>query len=288
MPATNAPASAPRDGVLAAEFRIELAGGHQHDHRGAHLEARHLREPREADAVPAPVPPHDGACVGRHDLAAPDRRDAGYQHRPDHGHCEWAARSLEVADQALVAGEQPWNAGDRTGRDAEQAPRNVHGFDQFTFQRHVHAVVVARREVDRHEGAVSVSCGSAGVGKQFGHRVGAALRLQDAAGLDAADLADASVGGREDRVVVALGAARPIAQCTGEKRVEARICERIRLRRFRHVDAVRTHHAADQEVFPGPPGPARGRAHDATQGFVRQQVLGEDGRRHANAIKGEG
>src|SRR6185437_13928014 len=173
--------------------------------------------------------------------------------------------------------EQPGNIRDRIGRDAEQASGHVHGFDQFAVQRHVHAVVIARRKVNRREHAVAILFGGARIGEQLGHRVCAALGLQDAAVPDAADLTDAPIGGRQDRVAVAVGVACVLAQRAGKERIETRIRERVRLRGFRHVDAVRAYHATDQEVLPWPPGPARGGAHDAAECFLRNEIL-EEGR----------
>jgi hypothetical protein len=91
-----------------------------------------------------------------------------------------------MADQALVAGEQARHAVDGRRADAEQAPRHVHGFTQGAGPRHVHAVVVARRQVHGGVQAVVVRLGVLVAAQQFGGGERLALGLEDAAGLDLA------------------------------------------------------------------------------------------------------
>src|SRR6185437_7627047 len=96
---------------------------------------------------------------------------------------------------------------------AEDATWHVHGLAQRAFQRHVHAVVVARRQVDGDEPAVAVRRGGGLVAtEKFGGGVVLTLGLEDAAVDDGAGLADAAVGRREQGSRVGVGTPRIRAQ----------------------------------------------------------------------------
>ncbi|CAM5496232.1 hypothetical protein RLIN73S_02511 [Rhodanobacter lindaniclasticus] len=132
------------------------------------------------------------------------------------------SRSLRANSRGIAA--------TANGATLKMAPGHVHGFAQRAFQRHVHAVVVARRQVDGGEAAVAVRRGGGLVAtEQFGGGVVLALGLEDAPVDDRAGLADAAVGGREQGGRVGVGLARAGFELAREERIEVLVGQRIGL-----------------------------------------------------------
>src|SRR5690606_38431154 len=181
--------------------KLRHARRQQHDHGGAVVEAGHLGETLQGDPAAAVVDQAHGLAVLRDLDAAPDRFHAGDQHRAHQHHRHGPEAGLEVADQALVAREQPRHVGDRGGADAEQPAGHVDGLQQGAGPGHVHPVVVARGQVDGREQAAVEAPRVLLVGQQLGGGEGLALGLEDPARLLAtsnrAGLADAPVGGHQ-------------------------------------------------------------------------------------------
>ncbi len=126
----------------------------------------------------------------------------------------------------------------RRGIDAEQAAGNVDGLLQFTAKRHVHAVIVERREVNRRERAAFESARPGLCGEQLRQSVVATLGLQEAVTVDRARFADAAVDGTRDRRLVARNRACALLEGAGKELVEAAIAVGIAFGGLRHVDAV--------------------------------------------------
>ena len=207
----------------------------QHDHGRAVVEARHLGETLQPDALAAVVLAGDAIAVVRNLLAAPDGFHAGHQQRTHHHTGHRPEAGVEMADQALVACEQARHAVDRRRADAEQAPRHVHGLAQGAGPRHVHPVVVARGQVHGGVQAIVVRLGILGAAQQFGGSERLALGLEDAAGLDPAELADPAVGRHHQAARIGVGHAGARLQRAGEELVEGRIAARVRVGRFVQV-----------------------------------------------------
>src|SRR5690606_34371735 len=82
--------------------------------------------------------------------------------------------------------------------------------------------------------------------EQFGGGEGAALGLEDAALLDPAALADAAVGGHQQRLRIGIGYPRPWLERAGEEGVEGGIGARIGFGGLVEVHAEAPHHGIDQ------------------------------------------
>src|SRR6185312_244960 len=134
------------------------------------------------------------------------------------------------------------------GVDTEQAARYVPRRLQSRRHRHVNAVIVVRRQVERREGAAreAVCPLEARWRKQRVEPVVAALRLQERELVEVADLAHGAIDGREDRLRPALDRASAGSQRAGEEFIEARIRERVRLRGLLQPRAVASNEGANQ------------------------------------------
>ena len=134
--------------------------------------------------LPAPIVATGSRGVGRNLQPAPHRGHPETSMAPTitttNGPCspsKWqTSRSLRANRRG--------NRCDRERRDAEDAAGHVQGFLQRAVQRHVHAVVIARRQVDGDEAAVAVRSARLVVAEQFGGGVVVALGLEDAAVFD--------------------------------------------------------------------------------------------------------
>ena len=245
-------AASPAPGPAAPGFRRPAAGElsharrQQHDHGRAIVEARHLGEALQHDALATVILAGDAVTVGRDLLAAPHRFHAGHQQRTDHHADHRAEAGVEVADQALVAGKQARHAVHRGRADAEQAARHVHGLAQGAGPRHVHAVVVARRQVHGGVQAIVVRLGVLVAAQQLGGGERLPLGLEDAAGLDLPQLADAAVGRHHQAARIGVGHARARLQRTGEELVEGGVAARVRVGRFVQVDVELAGDRVDQ------------------------------------------
>ncbi|KAG1285440.1 hypothetical protein G6F64_014257 [Rhizopus arrhizus] len=89
----------------------------------------------------------DAALVGG-DKTCPHGFDGRDDHRANQDEGHRAVLGVEQTDAAFVAGEQARHVAGRQRVDREQAARHVHGFTQGAGPGHVHAVVVARRQID--------------------------------------------------------------------------------------------------------------------------------------------
>jgi hypothetical protein len=232
------------------QLRVELghARRQQHDHGGAVVEARHLGELVDADVLAAPVLAGDLVAVGGDLFTAPHRFHATDQQRADHHLHHRPEGGVEVADQALVAGKQARHVGYRIGAHAEQAARDVHGFTQGAGNGHVHAVVVARGQVDGGKQAVVVRLGVLRIAQQLGGGERLALGLEDAAVLDRAQLADAAVGWHQQGAAVRVGTAGTRLERAGEEGIEAGVGTRVRVGRLAQVDLELLRHSVDQQL----------------------------------------
>lgn len=145
----------------------------------SHVEAAHFSAARKADALARQSRPigrdaYGGTSTPRQTVSMPDTSIA-----PTSTTANGPSAPRKWRTEALVARERfAALPGDREGRDAEQATGNMHGLDEFAGERHVHAVVVARREIDGGEAAVGVRPCGVLVAEQFGGAEGLALGLE--------------------------------------------------------------------------------------------------------------
>ena len=130
---------------------------------------------------------------------------------PDHDHGDRADCGIETAHQAFVAREQAGNRPHAARVHAEQAPRHVAGLAQAAVQRHVYAMIVVRREVERGIPAAEKGRGQTVIaGQKLAQIVGHALGLEQAPGFDGSEHADLAVHRADHRVVGRrASAARP-------------------------------------------------------------------------------
>ena len=144
---------------------------------------------------------------------------------------------------------------------------------EITRQRHVHAMIVARRKVDGDELPVGIRYCGVCFAEQLGGAVILSLGLEYAAVADRAGLADTSVGRAQQRRRIGILRTRVGLQRPREERIEMRVRVGSGLRGFAHVDAIALRDLPDQEILPWTPGPARRPVHDARKQAMRQQVL---------------
>ncbi len=187
-----------------------------------------------------------------------------------------------MAHQPLVAGEQPRNVLHGRGTDAEEPAGNVHGFAQATGPRHVHAVVVLGRQVHRGEKTAVEDLRRSFVAQQFGGGERLPLGLEDAPDLfvtfvaavmaDRSALADAAVGGHQQRIRVGIGHPYTGFQFAGKERVERGVRRRVGLLGFAEVDPELSRHRVDQPCLQLWRLRIRQPARQRGQGAVREDV----------------
>ena len=190
----------------------------------------------------------------------------------------------EHAHHALVAGQEPGDAGGGGGVDAEQSPGHVPGRAQHPAEGHVHAVIVGRRKIQRREGPAAQLRRPRQVRRQQRlERVGVALGLHQPGALQAADLAHAAVDRGDEHRRVRIAGARRRAQRAREEGVEALVLERIGLLGLAHVRLEAVHEAADERIFDERHAAARDAVREAREPVLRQQVLQDDEQPRAHA-----
>ena len=190
------------------------------------------------------------------------------------GHAERSELAVEMADQPLVAREQPRHRFDRARRDAEDASGHVHGFAQ---RRRPAACARggSRAATDRRgEAAVAERRGASRRRRAVRRPKVAAFRLEDAsvARWGRAWLMRPSAG-TGDRVGIARRGARAGLQRAREERIEERERERIGLLGFAQVDAVLLDDRARSGNSSTAPGPARAPVDEARQEPVRKRDI---------------
>src|SRR6202012_5627585 len=147
---------------------------------------------------------------------------------------------------------------------------------QLPAQRHVNAVVIERRQIDRRK-RPALELPRPGLGsEQLAQGIAAALGLQQPILLDRPGFADRAVHRTGNLLRSGSDAARTALQRAREKLVEAREAERIRLHGIGHVDGVEFQEAADQPILEPRRAHASGAQYEPRQGMLRQQVLKTD------------
>jgi hypothetical protein len=218
--------------------------------------------------------------VPRRQVAVAHEADAADVERADEHHRERSGRRVEAADHALVARKEPRHR--RRGRavDAEQRAGQVVHRAQRAGERHVHAVVVVRREVDRRELPADERQRAVRAAEQLGERVAAVLRrqprLHQPLALDRAALADRAVAGAGERERARRERARAGLERAGEERVEGRVAFRVGLGGLVEVDGIQAPKARHQRAAQRRVLAAREAVHQRRQEVLRQQVLDED------------
>ena len=252
----------------------------QHDDGGAVVETGHLREAFQPDALAAPVLADRTVGVGGDFHAAPHGFHAGHQHGADHHLHHRAEIGVEMAHQPFVAGEQARHVAHRVRADAEQPAGHVHGFAQGAGPRHVHAVVVARGQVDGGEQAVGEGPRVGRAGQQFGGGERLPLGLENPPLLDLAQLADAAIGGHQQGTRVGIGHACTGLERAGEEGVEAGVGARVGFGGFGQVHAEAGDHGVDQALLDGRMGRIGQLARQCGQQAVRQDAGQGGGEAH--------
>ena len=209
------------------------------------------------------------AAARRSHHAAPCELDAPHEDRPDHGDRQRSEIGVEERDDPLVAGEQSVDRVDGHRVHAEQIARHVHRGAETTGDRHVHAVIVARGQVDgREPPAAELGRGAFIAPEERLQGVGAVLGLDDAPAVHRACGRDGPVGRRDDGAGSALQRPRAGGQRAGEERVEVGIGRGGRVRDDAQIDPVPAGEPADLPVLPrSEPDAGRAKHHP------RQQVL---------------
>ena len=139
------------------------------------------------------------------DPFGPGEAHAADEERADEDHGHRPGRRVEDAGDALVAREKARNARGSRRIDAEQVARHEAREAQRAGERHVHAVVVVRREVDGRECAAREFRRQRRVAaQQCRGRIVDALGLQQRVARDPARLAHKAVGGAEGRARVCV------------------------------------------------------------------------------------
>ncbi len=217
------------------------------------------------------------------DLPRPHGADARHQQRADQHHRQRAAGRIEHAHQALVAGKQAIDLAGGRALHREQPPRHVRHAAQRAGQRHVHAVIVARRQVHGAKLAVGELAGQREIAAQQlrrGER--AALGLQQLVAIDMAAGANRAVRRADQRALVTGQRAGTVPQRAGEETHEIRIGARVRLRRVGQIDLVGADQAIDQQLLE--PRLARtGQVVDE----ARDRVMRQQPRRQAGELIGK-
>ena len=185
-----------------------------------------------------------------------------------------AKLSIKQADDALVTGEQVRHVLRRQVVNREQVARNVDHFAQDAVARHVHAVIVARRQIGGGEAAVTEQVGHLIVAGQQGFQtVVMTFSLQDFIVLNGAKLADHAIGRHHQHVWIGIQRANVVAQRAHEEIVEGAISRGIRLLRLFHIDLVVFHEQIDDQLRQPTCAFARTPACEAGEPQFRQNVL---------------
>ena len=185
-----------------------------------------------------------------------------------------------MADEALVAGEQARNLAHAPRRHGEQAARHVQRLDQRAGPRHVHAVVITRRQVDVGEPAVGERRGGGFITQQFGRGEMLALGLENAPALNPTYLADLAVGRHQQDVRIRIGCTCARLERAGEEMIEALVAFRVRIGGLAHVHVELADHQCNQPVLERPVLAACRPQRQARQQPVRQHVLEKNGGAH--------
>ncbi len=181
---------------------------------------------------------------------------------------------VEQGQHALIAREQPRHERGGGRVDAEQASRDKDRLAQLPAQRHVHPVVVVRRQIHRGEGAAVEIFRPGARGQQLGEAVVAALGLQQPIAIDRARLADRAVHRAGDCARIRGDGARIGLERAREELIEAAVAQRVGLRRLGHVDACTASRNRESARFLSHGAAHPGRAqHQPRQRMLRQQVL---------------
>ena len=178
-----------------------------------------------------------------------------------------------MQDDALVSREQARDGAHRRRVDREQPARHVDHLDQAACERHVHAVVVARVEVEvgdraAHERRRALRR----TAEQLGETETVALGAQRRA-VERAAVADRAVDGVHQGRPVALQGPCTRLQRAGEEGVERGVGALVALRGLAQVDVEQAVEEVDQQVLPPADGTARGAMDHARQSVGRQKVL---------------
>ena len=118
------------------------------------------------------------AARGRRDVAGPDGGHAADIERTHQHQRERSELALEQRQHPLVARNRRGNVLRRSGVHAEEAAGHIHRIEQPPAHRHVNAVIVEGRKIDRGERAVFESLRPGLIGQQLLERIAPALRLQ--------------------------------------------------------------------------------------------------------------
>ena len=206
----------------------------------------------------------------------PHRFNPRHDHRADHDAGEATVGAVKQAGEPFVAGKQAIDILCRDLVYREQVSGDIGGAGEPACCGHVDAVIVARAQIYRGEGAAFEQARCVLVAaEQLARGEMPSLGLENLAIFDAADLADRAVGGGKD-ILAGIGQ-RPGAglQFAGEEVVEAAVFIDA-ARRFAHVDVVCVDEAADQQVLDRARLARGERARHAGDGVVRQHVLEPD------------
>ena len=123
------------------------------------------------------------------------------------------------------------------------------GLQQPAWQRHVHPVVVPRREIDRDEATAGERPRQFTVAaEQVPQSEMTAFGLQQPLAVDGAEFADRAVGGAEHGACLISQRPRPRFQLAGEKLVEIAVARRVGIKRLAHVHAIAADEQADQRL----------------------------------------
>src|SRR5690606_23497775 len=135
---------------------LEHAGTGQHDGRRAKLEATEFVSALQLDGrTLLPVVAAARLAIRRRaDLAGKYRFNTRHDHRTNQYHYQRSLVRIEETHRSFVACKQRVDVLRRHLVDREQLAGHVAHFLKSTAKRHVHAVVVTRREVDGGKVAV--------------------------------------------------------------------------------------------------------------------------------------
>src|SRR5690554_6489650 len=156
--------------------KVDLVGKGE-NHRGAELEAAHLRAALKVDRL---VKTDTLNLAGKRcDLAGPDGFNRGDDHGADQYYRHGALLGIEMTHQALITGEQVGYVVSSGRIDRKQPSRYVDHLGQGAGQWHMHTMIVTGREVDIGVAAARITPCRLGIAtQQVDYREAVPLGLQ--------------------------------------------------------------------------------------------------------------
>jgi len=225
----------------------------QQDHRRTHIEAPEFGAALKCRHGLGSRPAQDASSSRRRDAPGPDSLNAANEDRAHQHQRHRPEIGLERTDQAFVAREESRYSGGGGGVHAEETPGDMDGAAESPVYRHVDAVIVTRRQIQRGKHSTVETCGKVGVAaEQLGAAEILPLGLKNTPRFDIAELADNAVYRWDDGTSCLFQGSCICSQGPGEEGVEIRIPGRVRLARFAHVDPKGADVAPDQPASQHP------------------------------------